>query len=185
MTTPNQDILVNFVDEATGATFATAPIPLENLPDTFDSGTTLEIGDMNWSVVQAEPDAKAEFTKSGTLTLILRQIEMVGTDEISFSQLDVTERFDDHLNLDAEDWIPTIPLNSEVPDPESSGLPSPDAAPEEVYEFALKLSALREQIPIPNDGVYCPICHIANIDLEKLKTPCPQCERPLLKFGWD
>ena len=50
---------------------------------------------------------------------------------------------------------------------------------------ASKLSQVRESIPIPNDGVYCPICHIANIELAKLRTPCPKCGRALLKFGWD
>ena len=64
------------------------------------------------------------------------------------------------------------------------GLPSVHASEEEVYEVASKLSLFRESIPIPNDGVYCPICHIANIDLAKLRTPCPKCGRALLKFGW-
>ena len=50
---------------------------------------------------------------------------------------------------------------------------------------ASKLSQVRESIPIPNDGVYCPICHIANIELPKLRTPCPKYGRALLKFGWD
>jgi len=31
--------------------------------------------------------------------------------EISYSQLDITERFDDHLHLKPEDWIQTVPLN--------------------------------------------------------------------------
>jgi hypothetical protein len=56
---------------------------------------------------------------------------------------------------------------------------------DEIYRVASRLSALRESIPIPNDGVYCPVCHIANIDLGRLRTPCPQCGRALLKFGWD
>ena len=103
--------------------------------------------------------------------------------KISYSQLDITESFGDNLRLEPDDWIETIPLNKTTPN--GRGLPPVDAIDETVYEFASRLSQLRESIPIPNDGVYCPICHIANIDLAKLRTPCPRCGRALLKFGWD
>ena len=99
------------------------------------------------------------------------------------TQLDITERFGDNLRLKREDWIQTIPLNTMTPN--EPGLPPLDASEETVYEFASRLSQVRESIPIPNDGVYCPICHIANIDISKLRTPCPKCGRALLKFGWD
>ena len=103
--------------------------------------------------------------------------------EISYSQLDITESFGDNLRLKPEDWIGTIPLNKTTPN--GRGLPPVDASDETVYEIASRLSTLRESIPIPNDGVYCPVCHIANIELSRLRTPCPKCARPLLKFGWD
>lgn len=104
---------------------------------------------------------------------------------ISYSQLDITESFDDNLGLTTGDWIPTAPLNKTTSNRRAMGLPSVHASDEEVYEIASKLSYLRESISIPNDGVYCPTCHIANIDLAKLSTPCPECGRALLKFGWD
>ena len=103
--------------------------------------------------------------------------------EISYSQLDITERFDDNLHLKPEDWIPTVPLNKSVPT--GKGLPAVDATADEVYKAAVRLSLLRESIPVPNDGVYCPVCHIANTQLAKLRTQCPKCGRALLKFGWD
>ena len=103
--------------------------------------------------------------------------------EISYSQLDITERFDDHLHLKPDDWIQTVALNKLVPN--GKGLPAVDAGADEVYKAADKLSRFRESISIPNDGVYCPVCHIANTQLAKLRTPCPKCRRPLLKFGWD
>jgi hypothetical protein len=105
--------------------------------------------------------------------------------KISFSQVDMTERFDDNQSLTSSDWIATISVNTRVKDPESSGLPPLGANDDEIYRIASRLSSLRESIHIPNDGVYCPICHIANIDLSKLRTPCPHCQRALLKFGWD
>ena len=103
--------------------------------------------------------------------------------ELSYSQLDITERFDDHLRLKSDDWIQTVPLNKSVPD--GKGLPPVDASADDVYKAADRLSKMRESIAIPNDGVYCPVCHIANTQLAKLRTPCPKCARPLLKFGWD
>src|SRR5689334_16539272 len=78
--------------------------------------------------------------------------------EISYSQLDITERFDDHLRLKPEDWIATVPLNKSVPN--GKGLPPVDASADEVYKTADSLSRFRESIRIPSDGVYCPICHI-------------------------
>jgi hypothetical protein len=105
--------------------------------------------------------------------------------QISYSQLDITETFGDNLRLKPEDWIQTVPLNKTTPSGQASGLPPVGASDEVVYEFGSRLSRLRESIPIPSDGVYCPICHIANIELAKLRTPCPKCGRALLKFGWD
>ena len=102
-----------------------------------------------------------------------------------YSQVDITEAFGDDQRLGSDDWIETVPLNTTTRDPESMGLPATGAGPDEVYRVASELSDLRESIPIPNDGVYCPVCHIANVDLGRLRTPCPQCGRPLLKFGWD
>ena len=105
--------------------------------------------------------------------------------EILYSQLDITENFDDHLRLGPNDWIETIPLNLRLDDPESQGLPPTEATGDEIYEVANHLSKFREQIPIASDGVYCPVCHIANVDLNRLRTSCNQCGRGLLKFGWD
>lgn len=103
--------------------------------------------------------------------------------EISFSQLDVTEGFDDYLRLKPEDWMATEPLNKSVP--HGKGLPPLTASDEEVYAAGAKLSQMRDSISVPGDGVYCPVCHIANTELAKLHTPCPKCARPLLRFGWD
>lgn len=180
----SRKVSVTLIDDATGAVFATSNMPIEDLPDSFQIDTTLHMGDADWSVVRAEPPQKADFTKSGKLTIRLRKIEMVDPNTLSFSQLDITERFDDHLTLGPDDWIETTPLNAGLADAAASGLPEVDADCDEVYRIASDMSDVRESIPIPDHGVYCPICHIANIDLGKLRTPCPQCGRGLLKFGW-
>jgi hypothetical protein len=102
-----------------------------------------------------------------------------------YSQIDITERFGDNLSLGPNDWIGTSPLNARTEKPESMGLPSRGASDEETYRVADRLSRLRESVAIPDDGVYCPICHIANTQLGLLRKPCPKCGRPLLKFGWN
>jgi hypothetical protein len=106
-------------------------------------------------------------------------------EQFSYSQLDITEGFGDNLRLTVDDWISTVPLNSRSSDPQSMGLPPVGASDDEVYRVAERLSRIRESLPIPNDGVYCAVCHIANVALERLRTPCPKCGRELLKFGWD
>jgi len=114
-----------------------------------------------------------------------KERQKVEPQRILVSQLDITERFDDNQALGPDEWIETTPMNSKVPDPQAMGLPPLGADENETYRIASSLSALREKLPLPDDGVYCPICHIANIDLRRLRTPCPKCGRELLKFGWD
>ena len=177
-------VQVTLIDDATGAAFATTNMPPADLPESFEIATTLHLNDADWSVVHAEPRTRKEYAKPGSLTLRLRKVEMIATEAIAFSQVDITERFDDNRRLGKDEWISTTALNETIRNPESAGLPSPGADSEEVYRVASKLSALRESIPVPDDGVYCPICHIANVDLGKLRTPCPKCGRELLKFGW-
>jgi hypothetical protein len=180
----SRKVTLTLIDDTLGAVFASSKMSPDDLPDSFKSNTALHLGDNDWTVVHAEPATKAEFTKSGKLTLRLRKVQIEAPKAISFSQLDVTERFDDNESLSADEWIATTPLNSMVDASEASGLPLRDADSEEVYRVASTLSQLREAIRIEGDGVYCPICHIANIDLGKLRTPCPTCGRALLKFGW-
>ncbi len=104
---------------------------------------------------------------------------------IQFSQVDITERLGDNESLGPEEWIATTPLNARTPDPEKSGLPRVGATADEVFRIASRMSAIRESLPLANDGVYCPICHIANTDRRRVHTPCPKCGRELLQFGWD
>ena len=111
--------------------------------------------------------------------------QVAPTQEIQYCQLDITEAFGDNERLKPDEWITTIPLNATIPNGQASGLPPNDAQEDVVYAVAEKMSRIRESIPVANDGIYCPICHIANTQIEKLRTPCPKCGRPLLKFGWD
>jgi hypothetical protein len=110
--------------------------------------------------------------------------QQFGEGPISYSQVDFTEGFADDQGLGPDDWISTKSLNAVDKNSESMGLPSLAADADEVYRIASALSEVRESLPLPQDGVYCPICHLANVDLGKLRTPCPKCGRALLQFGW-
>jgi hypothetical protein len=112
-------------------------------------------------------------------------IQKMPPGQLSYSQLDVTESFGDNQRLKPHEWISTVPLNKTVPNGQANGLPPANASDEQVYTVGARMSQMRESISLPSDGVYCPVCHIANTQLAKLRTPCPKCGRPLLKFGWD
>lgn len=114
-----------------------------------------------------------------------KQVEAAPEQPLQFSQVDSTERFGDDKRLGPDDWIQTFALNTRVPNPERMGLPPKGADAETVYRIASKMSELRERIRVPNDGVYCPVCHVANVQIARLRKPCPKCGRGLLKFGWD
>jgi hypothetical protein len=101
---------------------------------------------------------------------------------ISLGQSDVAESFGANKGLGPDEWTSTVPLNVATPYPEVLGLPQQGAGAEETYQVAKRL---RISIAEPGDGVYCPVCHIANIQLAKLHTPCPKCGRALLRFHWD
>lgn len=119
-----------------------------------------------------------------------QNIEMVDPLSIKVSQLDMTEHEHAKAGLSADDWAPTIAINTQMTNPEQHGLPPENAGIEVIYATGLNLSALRQNMLLKtdlerDDGVYCPICHIASIDISKLGTPCPKCNRNLLQFGWE
>src|SRR5262245_37910664 len=143
------------------------------LANMFVLGTASAFGTPSTAVAEPTP-AK---TKMGSV--------QASSKRILVTQVDITEKVGDNLSLKAEDWIKTIPMNSVVPDPQAMGLPPVGASEDEVYRIAERLSRIRESIQVPDDGVYCPICHIANVNLTRLRTPCPKCGRQLLEFGWD
>ena len=109
----------------------------------------------------------------------------VPVNHLSFSQTDATERLGANLSLGPNDWIETVPLNAVVASPESMGLPPLGATAEQTYQVAERFSRVRESFAIRSDGVYCPICHIANTQLSLLRRPCPRCGRELLRFDWN
>jgi len=138
-----------------------------------------------WVLLSAIPVFGIYFVGSMFGTAGTNDEPITDTGEMLLTQVDSTENFNDNEGLDAGEWIKTTPLNEMMDNPESMGLPVLGSSENEVYRIASDLSAIRESISIPEDGVYCPVCNVANVDHQKLRTPCPTCGRDLLAFGWD
>ncbi|EAY31294.1 hypothetical protein [Microscilla marina] len=78
-------INVTFIDITTGMTLGIYEVPLEQLPQSFEVATTLNMGGSDWSIEDAEPKMSEEFIATGELTLKMRQLKKVKTDDILFS----------------------------------------------------------------------------------------------------
>lgn len=83
--TDEKPIRVLFVDAADGAEFGRAEVAADELPDSFEAGTTLTLAGTEWSVERAEPPVAADFRATGTLTLTLRRIDQLDPADLLFS----------------------------------------------------------------------------------------------------
>lgn len=112
------------------------------------------------------------------------KIEYLDPSTLNYTQVDITEYFGQNLSLSPEEWVPTIPMNERLGHDNNGNLPALGSSDHEIYRIASDLSEIREQFHVADDGVYCPVCHIANVDIAQLGKECPKCSRPLLAFGW-
>lgn len=66
-------VTVTFIDGAAGKEIGRSKLAADQLPETFDAGTTVEINGVTWLVEHAEPEGAAQWRVSRTLTLFLRR----------------------------------------------------------------------------------------------------------------
>ncbi len=78
-------IRVTFVDAGRDAVLDTADLPPDHLPETFELETTMQLGGKEWTVESADPVTRVDFIASGTLRLVLREIQLVDPKTILFS----------------------------------------------------------------------------------------------------
>lgn len=57
---------VDFIDAETNKIFAKSKMPIEQLPKSFATATTMHIGNENWQVVSATPMTHEEIKKKTT-----------------------------------------------------------------------------------------------------------------------
>jgi hypothetical protein len=104
---------VTLVDGATGESIGVTNMPVEDLPVSFESNTTIHIGDTEWSVVEAQPRTRAECAESRSLVLRLYRIEKINPANILYSLPTIINEIapigsqpleDNELVLAEDDW---------------------------------------------------------------------------------
>jgi hypothetical protein len=88
----SRKVTVTFIDAATSEAIATAKLTPTELPETFEYETTVHVGGADWSVASAEPRTRAEYSKSGELTVRLRRVEKIGLGDVLFSLPSICDR---------------------------------------------------------------------------------------------
>jgi hypothetical protein len=78
-------IQVHFINANSGQTIGRTELSLEQLPPSFETETTLQIGQTNWVVERAEPPTAPEFAQTGQLELLLREVTMLPAKDILYS----------------------------------------------------------------------------------------------------
>jgi hypothetical protein len=80
-------VRVLFVDAASGTTIAQTDSPPEQLPESFEARTTIQVKGHEWEVVSAAPVTRAEYVKAGALRLTVRivNVQNIPPDKILFS----------------------------------------------------------------------------------------------------
>jgi hypothetical protein len=106
-------VSVFFVDAGTGQTIARSDMPAGQLPETFRTDTTLQIGGESWQVERAEPATAAEFVRAGRLVLTLRRLTMMPPGAILYSLPTIADELppsgpgqspEPVLDLHEDDW---------------------------------------------------------------------------------
>ncbi|AKJ05006.1 hypothetical protein ATI61_10277 [Archangium gephyra] len=73
-------IRVRFIDAKTGELVGETDVPAEQLPESFEAATSLDIGENSFEVVSAEPMTAQEFRQTGTVSIALREVEYATVD---------------------------------------------------------------------------------------------------------
>ena len=104
---------VTFIDTDTGNTFLQLKLPARQLPDSFATATTLNLGKDDWQVVEASPATSAEFIARGALTLRLKKLQKIDPKDLLFSLPTIADPVpqpvpgdgEPLLKLHEDDWL--------------------------------------------------------------------------------
>lgn len=106
---------MTFVDARTNAPFIRSNVPASQLPETFALETTMHVGDQDYRVLRAAPETKAEFVRTGRLTLETVNVEVQSVDlhavwhtlptiHGTLPELDATADGSHALQMHEDDW---------------------------------------------------------------------------------
>jgi hypothetical protein len=109
----DDEVEVTFVDGATGSEIGRSKMSRSQMPASFETRTTVDIGDEKWLVDRADPSGPAEVAAARTLVLTLRRIERLPPGDILYSLptiCDAVPAMADagitaaHLEIHEDDW---------------------------------------------------------------------------------
>jgi hypothetical protein len=84
MTSFSLNIEVTFIDDLTEESIGVTQIPANSLPESFERDTIINLSGADWNVLNARPKTRAQYTKSQTLILWIRRIELVNPHDILY-----------------------------------------------------------------------------------------------------
>lgn len=93
---------VDFIDARTNKIFAKSKMPIEQLPKSFATSTTMHIGNEDWQVLSAIPMTFEEIKKTKRLQLVLSKVISVDTNDILYS---IPTLSNDVINLAGIDCV--------------------------------------------------------------------------------
>jgi hypothetical protein len=85
MTSFSLNIEVTFIDDLTDESLGVTQIPANNLPDSFERDTIINLSGADWNVLNARPKTRAQYTKSQHLILWIRRVKEVDPNDILYS----------------------------------------------------------------------------------------------------
>uniref|UniRef100_UPI00286B1D77 hypothetical protein n=1 Tax=Chamaesiphon sp. OTE_75_metabat_556 TaxID=2964692 RepID=UPI00286B1D77 len=85
MTTFSLNIEVTFIDDTTDESLGVTQIAVNNLPDSFEKDTTINLRGSDWHVLNARPKTRAQYTKSQQLILWISPVAAVNPSDILYS----------------------------------------------------------------------------------------------------
>jgi hypothetical protein len=113
MTSFSLNIEVTFIDTLTDESLGVTQIPANNLPDSFEQDTIINLSGSDWNVLNARPKTRVQYTKSKTLILWIRRVEIIKPQDILYSLAsicglipEVSDRdvSGDELTIAEDDW---------------------------------------------------------------------------------
>jgi hypothetical protein len=85
MTSFSLNIEVTFIDDTTDESLGVTQIAANNLPDSFERDTTINLSGVDWHILNARPKTRAQYTKSQQLILWISPVEVVNPSDVLYS----------------------------------------------------------------------------------------------------
>nr|WP_017853677.1 hypothetical protein [Leptospira interrogans] len=103
-----EKIYTEFIERSSGKLIGAADMPIDQLPDTFELETTLEIGGDKYEVQEAVPKFKEEFLKTKELKIFLNKLNIINPNDLLYSIPTIENTFFDYREVESANEFLTI-----------------------------------------------------------------------------